>query len=243
MTEIILIVFDVIVHDQNLLIIFCLQGVCRLLTVAPHKIITNLWLAYTVFDALIHYGIASKLAHVLFFWRMRKIACVFTHAIWTVLLNNVCCIYFCRRMRKSHAIIRSEKIATHPIWMYPNSSIRVAGCDIRLSDSVRNLGVIIDSRLSFDEHVSRLCRSCYFHMKAFRQIRHSLTIDRSKTIARSIVMSRLDYCKTSKRCAGLEIRDPRKISIFCITLYCMNYFSISAEITCYQLVTYAIEGY
>ena len=42
MTEIILIVFDVIVHDQNLLIIFCLQGVCRLLTVAPHKIITNL---------------------------------------------------------------------------------------------------------------------------------------------------------------------------------------------------------
>ena len=26
MTEIILIVFDVIVHDQNLLIIFCLQG-------------------------------------------------------------------------------------------------------------------------------------------------------------------------------------------------------------------------
>ena len=55
------------------------------------------------------------------FWRMRKIACVFTHAIWTVLLNNVCCIYFCRRMRKSHAIIRSEKIATHPIWMYPKT--------------------------------------------------------------------------------------------------------------------------
>ena len=53
------------------------------------------------------------------FWRMRKIACVFTHAIWTVLLNNVCFIYFCWRMRKSHAIIRSEKIATHPIWMYP----------------------------------------------------------------------------------------------------------------------------
>ena len=75
MTEIILIVFDVIVHDQNLLIIFCLQGVCRLLTVAPHKIITNLWLAYTVFDALMHYGIASKLAHVLFFD-----ACVKSHA-------------------------------------------------------------------------------------------------------------------------------------------------------------------
>ena len=63
-------------------------------------------------------------------------------------------------------------------------------------DSVRNLGVVIDSRLSFDEHVSSLCRSCYFHMKAFRQIRHSLTIDTSKTIARSIVMSILDYCNS-----------------------------------------------
>jgi hypothetical protein len=47
----------------------------RLLTVAPHEIITNFWLAHTVFDALMHYGIASKLAHVLFFD-----ACVKSHA-------------------------------------------------------------------------------------------------------------------------------------------------------------------
>ena len=55
--------------------------------------------------------------------RVRKIACVFKHAIWTVLLNDVCFIYFFRRMRKSHAIIRSKKIAMHPIWMYPVCSL------------------------------------------------------------------------------------------------------------------------
>ena len=54
---------------------------------------------------------------------MRKISCVLTHAIWTVLPNNVCSIYFFRRMRKSHAIIRSEKIAKHPIWMYPYACV------------------------------------------------------------------------------------------------------------------------
>ena len=40
------------------------------------------------------------------------------------------------------------------------------------------------------------------------------------------------FFKLDKRCAGrknLEIRDPRKISIFCMTLYCMNYFSILAD--------------
>ena len=93
---------------------------------------------------------------------------------------------------KSDAVVLSTSQQASKIPV--NSSIRVAGCDIRLFDSVRNLGVVIDSRLSFDEHVSSVCKSCYFHMKAFRQIRHSLTIDTSKTIARSIVMSRLDYC-------------------------------------------------
>ena len=95
---------------------------------------------------------------------------------------------------KSDAVVLSTSQQAGKIPV--NSSIRVAGCDIRLSDSVRNLGVVIDSRLSFNEHVSSVCRSCYFHMKAFRQIRHSLTIDTSRTIARSIVMSRLDYCNS-----------------------------------------------
>ena len=36
--------------------------------------------------------------------------------------------------------------------------------------------------------------------------------------------------------------DPRKISIFFITLYCMNYFAIFAEITCYQLATICNRG-
>ena len=66
--------------------------------------------------------IESKITHALNrMGRVRKIACVFTHAILTVLLNNVCFIYFFRRMRNSHAIIRNEKIATHPIWMHPNA--------------------------------------------------------------------------------------------------------------------------
>ena len=38
-----------------------------------------------------------------------------------------------------------------------------------LSDSVRNLGVIIDDRMSFDKHVSSVCQSCNYHMKALRR--------------------------------------------------------------------------
>ena len=91
---------------------------------------------------------------------------------------------------KSDAVIISTSQQASKILV--NSLIPVAGCDIQLSNSVRNL----NCQLSFDENVSSVCRSCYFHMKTFRQIRHSLTIDTSKTIARSIMMSRLDYCNS-----------------------------------------------
>ena len=77
-----------------------------------------------------------------------------------------------------------------------DTSIRIAECDVVLSDSVRNLGVIIDNRLSFDKHVTSVCQSCCYHMKAFRHIRHCLSFETSSTIARSIVLSRIDYCNS-----------------------------------------------
>ena len=63
---------------------------------------------------------------------------------------------------KSDAIVLST---TQQAGKLPaNSTIQIAGCDIKLSDAVRNLGIVIDNRLSFDEHVSNVCRSCYYHI-------------------------------------------------------------------------------
>ena len=95
---------------------------------------------------------------------------------------------------KSDAVILSTSQQARKLPA--DTLIRIAECDIVLSDSVRNLGVIIDNRLSFDKHVTSVCQSCYYHMKAFRHIRHSLSFETSSTIARSIVLSRLDFCNS-----------------------------------------------
>ena len=50
--------------------------------------------------------------------------------------------------------------------------------------------------LSFDKQVSETCKACYFHIRALRHIRTSLTIEASKTIAAAIVGSRLDFCNS-----------------------------------------------
>ena len=50
--------------------------------------------------------------------------------------------------------------------------------------------------MSFDKQVSETCKACYFHIRALRHIRASLTTEASKTTAPAIVGSRLDFCNS-----------------------------------------------
>ena len=76
------------------------------------------------------------------------------------------------------------------------TSLLVADKSISVSHDVKSLGVVIDEELSFDTHVDRLCQSAQYHIRALRHIRHSLSSDVAKTIACSIVGSRIDYCNS-----------------------------------------------
>ena len=74
----------------------------------------------------------------------------------------------------------------------------VAGTSVALalSDSVRSLGVVIDKHLSMEKHINSVLSSCCFHIKALRHIRRSLTDEVANTVARCIVLSRIDYCNS-----------------------------------------------
>jgi len=60
-------------------------------------------------------------------------------------------------------------------------------------DSVKLLGVTLDSVLTIDRHVTEVIRSCSYHTRALRHIRPLLTLDVAKMIGHSILSSRLDY--------------------------------------------------
>ena len=45
--------------------------------------------------------------------------------------------------------------------------------------------------MSYDKQVSEICKASYFHIRALRHIRSSLTTEAAKTIAVAIVDSRL----------------------------------------------------
>ena len=76
---------------------------------------------------------------------------------------------------KSEAIWFSTR--QHSASLPPVSSVNISGSVIPISNTVKTLGVTLDSHLSLNHHVSSLCKSAYFHICAFRHIRSVLSDD------------------------------------------------------------------
>ena len=49
-------------------------------------------------------------------------------------------------------------------------------------------------RYILDNHVSAVARSCNYHARAIRHVRHLLTVDLAQTLACSLILSKIDYC-------------------------------------------------
>ena len=78
----------------------------------------------------------------------------------------------------------------------PNFPVPLLQNNISLSVEVKNLGVIFDSDNSFDNHVAKVCRACYYHLHDLRQIRKFLGAETAILLANAMVSSRLDYCNS-----------------------------------------------
>ena len=50
----------------------------------------------------------------------------------------------------------------------PNFPVPLLQKNITPSVEVKNLGVIFDSDNSFDNHVAKVCRACYYHLRDLR---------------------------------------------------------------------------
>jgi len=70
--------------------------------------------------------------------------------------------------------------------------ITVANTAIPLSDKVKILGVTLDSNLTMGLHTKALSKSCFYHIRSFRQIRSSLDDAMAASVASALVSSRLD---------------------------------------------------
>ena len=79
----------------------------------------------------------------------------------------------------------------------PNiNELKLHDAAITLSQSTKSLGVTIDNKLTFNEHVNCVCKAANYQVRALHYVRNYITEDTAKTIACSLVGSRLDYCNS-----------------------------------------------
>ena len=108
----------------------------------------------------------------------------------------------------------------------------ILGChNIPFSDSARNLGFILDARLSMMKHIIPVCQTLYFELRRISSIHIYLTEHATKTPVKSCILSRLDYCncllmgapnsaiqplqKVQNSAARLILKAPRHHEWFC----------------------------
>ena len=68
------------------------------------------------------------------------------------------------------------------------------GFAIPQSASVKNLGVLFDPQLCFDQHIRSITRIAFFHLRNIARIRPMLSAADAETLIHAFVSSRLDYC-------------------------------------------------
>ena len=72
----------------------------------------------------------------------------------------------------------------------------ILGNPLHPTESVRNLGVWVDSDFFFSKHVQNVCKGCFSQLRDFRGIRQFLTQDAAVSVANAFVSSQLDYCNS-----------------------------------------------
>ncbi len=63
-----------------------------------------------------------------------------------------------------------------------------------MSCTVKNLGVVLDSDLSFKNHISHVTNIAFFHLRNIAKLRNMLSVSDAEKLVHAFMTSRLDYC-------------------------------------------------
>ena len=103
---------------------------------------------------------------------------------------------------KSNALKLNEEktefiiFGVHPS-QHNNVSLTIGRNDIKLSESIKILGVTLDRKMNMEKHIMNTCRWSYMHIRKINSIRRYLSEHATKTLMNSTVLVRLDYCNST----------------------------------------------
>lgn len=88
------------------------------------------------------------------------------------------------------------------------SGVFLGGEELELVTQFKYLGVILDSSLTFKNHVKKVSNTIKFNLQNFKQIRPFMTFDAAKAYLHCMILSHIEYCFTNWSFAGITILKP-----------------------------------
>ena len=84
----------------------------------------------------------------------------------------------------------------HLLLSDPNEefSIKVDNLDIKNSKCQKLLGIKIDNKLTFDDHVTSICTNASQKLHALSRVRNFMTLKQAKIILKTFILSHFGYC-------------------------------------------------
>jgi len=93
--------------------------------------------------------------------------------------------------------LRLNAAKTQLLWLGSSQLVDRVGCHdvpvlgtrVAISDTARDLGVVIDSELSLAAHVTAVCRSGYNQLRQLRPVVRSLSVNATKTLVQAFLFN------------------------------------------------------
>ena len=93
---------------------------------------------------------------------------------------------------KTELLVISAKHLPGPLL----HEISVAGETIHSVHKAKNIGTMFDSHFCFNDHVTNICKSSFYHLRNISYIRKYLSAATTELLVHMFVSSKLDYCNS-----------------------------------------------
>ena len=114
------------------------------------------------------------------------------NSITTKLENYFNYNYLKLNLQKTECIIFHSKSHMPP----PITHIKIANKDIPIKTTITTLGVILESDLNFDKHISLITKQSNYKIFKIKQIKHLLNSTSLKILISAYILFKLDYCNS-----------------------------------------------
>jgi len=100
--------------------------------------------------------------------------------------------------------LRLNAAKTQLLWLGSSQLLDKVDCHdvlvlstrVAISDTARDLVVVMDRELSLAAHVTAVCRSGFSQLCQFRPVVRSLSVNATKTLVQAFISCCLDYCNS-----------------------------------------------